>query len=415
MRKTPVQVNIILAWKMSEDYHIVTRRRKLEGETKTNMTHSSMTNSGEVHSSEKEDNESKALLSKSKANESAGGKEKAIKVKAPEQPSSGFSLLALAIVSCQITCEVGKQVSNYSVRYFNGGVYPIPQTAIVALSEVIKLLTTVLRSKGSIPSFSPSNLRSSLRFLLPSVLYALNNNIYLVGLTMVPPPIWLILCSVRTAITASVYKFILKRDLTKWQFFGAFLIVSSIIVTKLPDLLNTKGQANDVPILAVVLAMFVSCNSVTAAVYTEKLFKNKDQNKGGRSETFLEQQFWLYFYGILVASVVHLISSGGSYYGPSNLIEDFGKIFVESPSVFWLLAAALFTGSIGGLVVASILKYLDNIVKEYSGSVANIMTALVSAYLFPDKFTFTPFVLVSLTLLLTGIFIYETKKAKAPK
>ena len=53
---------------------------------------------------------------------------------------------------------------------------------------------------------------------------------------------------------------------------------------------------------------------------------------------------------------------------------------MESPSVFWLLAAALFTGSIGGLVVASILKYLDNIVKEYSGSVANIMTALGKEY-----------------------------------
>jgi hypothetical protein len=38
------------------------------------------------------------------------------------------------------------------------------------------------------------------------VLYAINNNIYFVGLTLVPPPIWLILCSFRTVVTASVYK-----------------------------------------------------------------------------------------------------------------------------------------------------------------------------------------------------------------
>ena len=31
-----------------------------------------------------------------------------------------------------------------------------------------------------------------------------------------------------------------------------------------------------------------------------------------------------------------------------------------------------------GIVVASILKYLDNIVKEYTGSVANILTAVLS-------------------------------------
>jgi hypothetical protein len=37
---------------------------------------------------------------------------------------------------------------------------------------------------------------------------------------------------------------------------------------------------------------------------------------------------------------------------------------------------ALLFASLGGLVVASILKYLDNIVKEYTGSVANILTAV---------------------------------------
>ena len=59
---------------------------------------------------------------------------------------------------------------------------------------------------GSLPSFSFQSLRSSLRFLLPSVLYAINNNLYYAGLTLVPPPIWLILCSVRTVVTASIYK-----------------------------------------------------------------------------------------------------------------------------------------------------------------------------------------------------------------
>ena len=40
------------------------------------------------------------------------------------------------------------QVSNYSLQYYNGGRYPIPQTAMVVLMEVIKLITTILRSKG---------------------------------------------------------------------------------------------------------------------------------------------------------------------------------------------------------------------------------------------------------------------------
>ncbi len=49
----------------------------------------------------------------------------------------------------QICCEVSKQISNYSVQYYNGGKYPLPQTVIVILMELIKLVTTIFRAKGA--------------------------------------------------------------------------------------------------------------------------------------------------------------------------------------------------------------------------------------------------------------------------
>lgn len=76
-----------------------------------------------------------------------------------------------------------------------------------------------------------------------------------------------------------------------------------------------------------------------------------------------------------------------------------------------LLASAAFE-STGGIVVASILRVLDNIVKEYSASVANIVTAIVSAALFPDKFKITGFVVLSLGCLVSGIFLYERCRVK---
>ena len=50
------------------------------------------------------------------------------------------------------------------------------------------------------------NIKKAVRFLLPSLLYAINNNIYYYGITLVPPPIWIILLSFRTIITATLYK-----------------------------------------------------------------------------------------------------------------------------------------------------------------------------------------------------------------
>jgi len=307
-----------------------------------------------------------------------------------------FTATGAAIVAFQVSCEVGKQVSNYSIQYYNGGKYPLPQTILVILVEIIKLGTTIIRMGGQIPHMDTISLRHSLKFLLPSILYAINNNIYFAGLMLVPPPIWIILTSFRTVVTATLYKFILKRDISLFQYIGALCMVASIIVAKLDSVLSEGG--NTIPLMAVVLAMVASCNSVGAAVYTESLFKTS-------GEKFLEQQFWLYLYGTVVASAVHVISA------PVVLpMQSFLELRNVSFDVRILLLVALCTSSVGGLVVAAILKKLDNIVKEYSSATANMFTAIVCSFLFPEKFTFTVFILLAMVLLFLGIYLYETMK-----
>ena len=74
----------------------------------------------------------------------------------------------------------------------------------------------------------------------------------------------------------------------------------------------------------------------------------------------------------------------------------------------------LMFSSIGGLVVAAILKRLDNVVKEYSSATANMFTMVLSALLFPDKFEITVFIVLAVVLLFIGIYLYE-KKTFTPK
>ena len=83
-----------------------------------------------------------------------------------------------------------------------------------------------------------------------------------------------------------------------------------------------------------------------------------------------------------------------------------------SDMVKLLLVAALSFSSLGGLIVASILKRLDNIVKEYSGAIANMMTALICSFLFPEKFSLNFFFLFAIVLLMLGVILYETQKVK---
>ena len=80
-----------------------------------------------------------------------------------------------------------------------------------------------------------------------------------------------------------------------------------------------------------------------------------------------------------------------------------------SSKVQLFLVLGLLFSSVGGLVVAAILKKLDNVVKEYSSATANMFTAVISAVLFPDKFQITVFILLAMGLLFTGIYLYEKK------
>ena len=63
---------------------------------------------------------------------------------------------------------------------------------------------------------------------------------FLAGLILVPPPIWVILCSIRTVASTIVYKFVLKREVTTLQFIGAGLMVASIIIAKLGEILKVE-------------------------------------------------------------------------------------------------------------------------------------------------------------------------------
>ena len=53
----------------------------------------------------------------------------------------------------QIFCEVSKQTANYSLQYYNSGVFPIPKTFLVVLTETTKLTAILVLSKGLCPIY----------------------------------------------------------------------------------------------------------------------------------------------------------------------------------------------------------------------------------------------------------------------
>ena len=55
------------------------------------------------------------------------------------------------------------------------------------------------------------------------------------------------------------------------------------------------------------------------------------------------------------------------------------------------VVGGMLSSSLGGMAVANVLRRLDNVVKEYSASVANIATAILCSFLFPEAFQVTTY------------------------
>ena len=112
--------------------------------------------------------------------------------------------------------EVGKQICSFALHQYNDGVYPLPASLLVVFAELTKLCLSVILSRCQRPDCSLMDIWKSIRYIFPSLLYSINNNIYYAGILLVSPPIWIILTSGRIVITIVIYKVNSRIDYFSW-------------------------------------------------------------------------------------------------------------------------------------------------------------------------------------------------------
>ncbi|XP_076308922.1 uncharacterized protein LOC143224643 [Tachypleus tridentatus] len=300
------------------------------------------------------------------------------------------------VIANQLLCtfllivDVGKSVLSYAVVYHSGGQYPLPQTVIITVIEALKCLMVTLIHL--VKTKSLWNLQPSLLFLFPSLVYAVTNNIFFYALTYVTPAVWIVLIQGKVVCTLLIYRLCFRKDVTVAQWVAATLISFAIALSQFRSL-TVEGAS--VPLLAVSLSIINSLLAAVVSVYTEVLFKNDNRR------SFWEQQIQLYFFGT-VLNLMYAV-----------FLDDVKqKVFsfpILSGNIKTLLLVTVVVATLHGITLATTMRQLDNIVKFYISAVGNVMTALASTLLFPDKFTLDLVFILSLIILIVAIYLYETK------
>ncbi|XP_028088353.1 CMP-sialic acid transporter 4-like isoform X3 [Camellia sinensis] len=173
---------------------------------------------------------------------------------------------------------------------------------------------------------------------IPAALYLIKNLLQYYIFAYVDAPGYQILKNLNIISTGVLYRIILKRN---------------------------SDRVLQTPFEGWVMAIVMALLSGFAGVYTEAIIKKRP------SRNINVQNFWLYVFGMGFNAI-------------AILIQDFDAVmnkgFFHGYSLITTLM--ILNHALSGIAVSMVMKYADNILKVYSTSVAMLLTAVFSVFLF---------------------------------
>lgn len=226
---------------------------------------------------------------------------------------------------------------------------------------------------------------------IPAALYLVKNLLQYYIFFYVDAPSYQILKNLNIITTGVLYRIILNRKLTEIQW-SAYILLSVGCTTA--QLNSSSDHVLQTPIQGWFMAIIMALLSGFAGVYTELIIKKRP------SRNINVQNFWLYIFG-MIFNVGAMLTQ--------DYDEIMNKGFFHGYSA--ITVCMIINHALSGIAVSLVMKYADNIVKVYSTSVAMLLTAAVSMFLFGFRLTL-PFVLGSTVV---SVSVYLHSKGKVPR
>ncbi|XP_076284768.1 UDP-galactose transporter isoform X2 [Lasioglossum baleicum] len=212
----------------------------------------------------------------------------------------------------------------------------------------------------------------TLKVCVPSLLYIIQNNFLYVSASNLDAATYQVTYQLKILTTAFFAVVILRKPLRSTQWGAVILLVIGVILVQLVQtseaaLPSGIEQNRMLGFSAALSACFLSG---FAGIYFEKILKDSDVSVWMRNVqlSLLSLPFGL---------ITCFISDG-------NTIQEQGFFFGYDLFVCYLVV--LQAG--GGLIVAMVVKYADNILKGFATSLAIIISCIASIYLFNFNLTF---------------------------
>jgi solute carrier family 35 (UDP-sugar transporter), member A1/2/3 len=225
-----------------------------------------------------------------------------------------------------------------------------------------------------------SNPKETLAMAVPAILYTIQNNLLFVAVGNLEPATFQVSYQFKILTTALFSMWMLGKRIEKLQWISLSILALGVGLVQIPPstfikwigaksiMLPTPDVAKVIPgqfmwmgLVAVLLACFLSGFS---GVYFEKNLKGSNTSIWCRNIQLGVFSMVFGVFGMLIDDGRALINDG-FFYGYTPLV--------------W---AMVLVGAIGGLTVAIVVKYADNILKGFATSLSIVLSAFISMWLF---------------------------------
>ncbi|KAE9043516.1 hypothetical protein PR003_g3466 [Phytophthora rubi] len=265
--------------------------------------------------------------------------------------------LALMLVAAVFLCSGNLCIIASKVD----GLVPYSSVTVTFLIEVAKLsvmLVAIVVTDTPIPEHF--QLRTLGYYAVPALLNALESNLNYVVLRYLDAATVSVLWNLKILLTAVLFRYVLKNPLSELHKLAIGLLVLGVLTSQSDRFKQLGSDTSQHVTLGLALALVGVTLSSCASVFAEWTLKRQADC------AFLWQSLLMYGFGVLFNAVGLLVDGEtlihrGFFHGYSG----------------WTVAVVL-VNSVGGIFMACILKYLDNIACVYSHSMAMMLTTLLS-------------------------------------
>lgn len=236
------------------------------------------------------------------------------------------------------------------------------------------------------------------KMVIPAFLYAIQKNLLYTAISNLEAAVFQVTYQGKIMTTALFSVLLLKKQLTRRQVIALFILVGGVALVQLstldPSKTTSSSGAQSNFILGFVAVLCACCTSGFAAIYFEWILK-KTPPQEMRPYSLWVRNFQLATFAV-IGSALAVWSKDSEAVSNSGLYQGFNAL------VWTVVSLEAF----GGIVVALVVKYADNILKNFSTAVSIVTSTVVSAIFL--GFSITPSFVIGAMCVMASLGIYSS-------